>query len=62
MDELQFDAVMSGNPTVEELEAIMTENRRRSEEENRARALRDAEQRKQEEENKRAEKKDNEIK
>ncbi|MHB1150962.1 MAG: ATP-dependent zinc metalloprotease FtsH [Eubacteriales bacterium] len=50
MDEIQFDAVMSGNPTIEHLESIMSERRRRSEEENRARALRDIEDKKKREE------------
>ncbi len=50
MDEIQFDAVMSGNPTVEHLESIMSERRRRSEEENRAKALRDIEDGKRREE------------
>ena len=42
MDEGQFEAAMTGNPTIEELEAMMSERRRRSEEENRQKALRDA--------------------
>lgn len=51
MDEIQFDAVMSGNPTVEYLESIMSEHRRKSEEENRVRAEKDvADKKKQEEE------------
>lgn len=50
MDEIQFDAVMNGDPTIEHLESIMSERRRRSEEENRAKALRDIEERKRREE------------
>ncbi len=38
MDGEQFRAVMEGNPTVEELEAMLEDKRRRSEEENRVRA------------------------
>ena len=56
MDEGQFEAAMTGNPTIEELEAMMSERRRRSEEENRQKALRDAaeKQRRQEEEQRNA--------
>lgn len=51
MDEVQFEAVMSGDPTVEELEAMMSEKRRKSEEENREKQKRDEEdQRRREEE------------
>lgn len=39
----QFEMVMNGEPTVEELEALTEEKRRRSEEENAARAVRIAE-------------------
>jgi cell division protease FtsH len=42
MDEAQFEAVMNGEPTFEELEEMKSEQRRRSEEENRAKAERDA--------------------
>jgi len=38
MDEVQFNAVMEGNPTMEELEEMVAEKRRRSQEENAARA------------------------
>lgn len=37
MDEVQFNAVMDGDPTVEELEAMVADKKRRSEEENAAR-------------------------
>ncbi len=38
MDGEQFEAVMTGNPTMEELDAMVAEKRRKSEEENKARA------------------------
>ncbi len=38
MDEVQFNAVMDGNPTMEELEAMVEDKRRKSEEENANRA------------------------
>jgi len=44
MDEVQFEAVMTGNPTVEELEAMVEEKRRRSAEENAAKKKRDEEE------------------
>lgn len=50
MDELQFEAVMAGNPTVEELESMMDEKRRKSEEENKAKKDRDEEEKKRKEE------------
>lgn len=37
MDEVQFNAVMDGNPTTEELEEMVAEKRKRSEQENAAR-------------------------
>lgn len=40
MDDKQFEAVMNGEPTVEELEEMVAEKKRRSEEENAARAAR----------------------
>lgn len=46
MDEGQFEAVMNGEPTHEELDAIISERRRRSEEENRIKAMRDAAEKK----------------
>jgi len=39
MDDVQFKAAMDGNPTMEELEAMTEEKRRRSEEENEARRV-----------------------
>jgi cell division protease FtsH len=57
MDEIQFDAVMSGNPTIEYLESIMSEHRRRSEEENRVRAEIDAAEKKKREEEESSDKK-----
>jgi cell division protease FtsH len=63
MDEVQFNAVMEGNPTVEELEALVAEKRKRSEEENASRAKMLAEEeekaRKRREEEEAAEKTDN---
>ncbi len=50
MDQDQFNAVMEGDPTIEELEAMAEEKRRRREEENRARAKRDEEERRRQEE------------
>ncbi len=57
MDDVQFSAAMEGNPTVEELEAMVAEKRRRSEEENQKRReaeekarARDEEERKKREE------------
>jgi hypothetical protein len=38
MDGAQFAAVMDGNPTMEDLDEMVAEKRRQSEEENRARA------------------------
>lgn len=38
MDEVQFEAAMEGNPTMEELEALAADKKRKSEEENAARA------------------------
>lgn len=40
MDDKQFEAVMNGNPTFEDLEEMVAEKKRRSEEENAARAAR----------------------
>jgi hypothetical protein len=57
MDEIQFDAVMGGNPTIEYLESIMSEHRRRSEEENRVRAELDAAEKKKREEEESSDKK-----
>ena len=53
MDAVQFKSVMEGNPTVEELEALVAEKKRRSDEENRARAEAEAKARAQDEENRR---------
>lgn len=50
MDGVQFAAVMDGNPTMEDLDAMVAEKRRQSEEENRARAKAEAEARKRDEE------------
>ncbi len=50
MEEEQFNAVMDGDPTIEELEAMVAEKRRRREEENQARARRDEEERRRQEE------------
>jgi cell division protease FtsH len=50
MDQDQFNAVMEGDPTFEELEEMAAEKRRRSEEENQARAKRDEEERRRQEE------------
>ncbi len=56
MDEVQFAATMEGNPTVEELEAMVEEKRRRSEAENAAKRQRDeAEAKRREEEEKQRE-------
>ena len=41
MDEGQFEATMTGDPTVEELEGMMDEKRRKSEDENKAKRERD---------------------
>ena len=38
MDEVQFNAAMDGNPTIEELEQMRDDKRRKSDEENRAKA------------------------
>ena len=54
MDGAQFAAVMDGNPTMEDLDAMVAEKRRQSEEENRARAKAEEEARKRDEENARA--------
>ena len=53
MDAVQFKSVMEGNPTVEELEALVAEKKRRSDEENRARAEAEEKARAQDEENRR---------
>ena len=58
MEQAQFERAMEGDATVEELEAMVAEKRRRSEEENRARA----ERIKQEEERRDAERAANEAK
>ena len=50
MDGAQFAAVMDGNPTMEDLDAMVAEKRRQSEEENRARAKAEEEARKRDEE------------
>jgi len=50
MDGAQFAAVMDGNPTMEELDAMVAEKRRISDEENRARAKAEEEARKRDEE------------
>ncbi|MBQ8578507.1 MAG: ATP-dependent zinc metalloprotease FtsH [Clostridia bacterium] len=50
MDGAQFEAVMTGNPTMEDLDAMVAEKRRRSEEENRVRAEAEAEARRRDEE------------
>ena len=50
MDGAQFEAVMSGDPTMEDLDAMVAEKRRISEEENRARAEAEAEARRRDEE------------
>lgn len=57
MDGEQFAAAMDGAPTVEELEAMVAEKKRKSDEENAARAQRNAEEarRREEEEQKRLE-------
>jgi len=56
MDEVQFEASMTGDPTVEELEAMVEEKRRRSAEENAAKKKRDdEEQARREEEERKAE-------
>lgn len=57
MDEEQFKAAMTGNPTVEELEEMLSERRRRSNRENEEKAKRDEEERlrREEEERKRLE-------
>ncbi|MFQ9149322.1 MAG: hypothetical protein ACLR5G_14175 [Eubacteriales bacterium] len=44
MDEVQFNAAMDGDPTIEELEELLAEKRRRSADENREKAARDAEE------------------
>jgi len=54
MDGAQFAAVMDGNPTMEDLDAMVAEKRRISEEENRARAKAEEEARKRDEEAARA--------
>jgi ATP-dependent metalloprotease FtsH len=59
MDEVQFNAVMDGDPTMEELEAMVAEKRRRSEEENAARnKILEEENAKREKEQKEREEKD----
>ncbi len=50
MDGAQFEAVMSGNPTMEDLDEMVAEKRRISEEENRKRAEAEAEARRRDEE------------
>lgn len=50
MDEAQFEAVMDGDPTIEDLEAMMDEKRRRSEEENKEKQRRDEDDRRKREE------------
>lgn len=50
MDEEQFKAAMTGDPTVEELEEMLSERRRRSNRENEEKAKRDEEERRQREE------------
>jgi len=50
MDETQFDAVMSGNPTYDELDDMMDEKRRKSEEENKAKQKRDEDDKRRKEE------------
>ena len=55
MDEAQFEALMSGDPTMEELEQMQTDKKRRSEEENAARASFLEEERKAEEARRREE-------
>ena len=50
MDDEQFELVMNGEPTVEELEAIYTEKHRKSEEENKRKAELDEENRRRDEE------------
>ncbi len=61
MEEIQFNAAMDGDPTVEELEELVAEKRRKSEEENRAKAQADEEerQRREAEEAKKAEEEQN---
>ena len=54
MDGAQFAAVMDGNPTMEDLDAMVAEKRRQSDEENRARAKAEEEARKRDEETARA--------
>ena len=44
MDEVQFNAAMDGDPTIEELEELLAEKRRRSADENREKAARNAEE------------------
>ena len=51
MDAAQFKAVMEGNPTIEELEEMVAEKRRKSEEENRIRRENEEAARRQDEEN-----------
>lgn len=56
MDEVQFEAVMTGDPTFEELEEMMDEKRRKSAEENNAKKLFDEQEKlKQAEERRRVE-------
>ena len=50
MDEEQFKAAMTGDPTVEELEEMLSERRRRSNRENEEKAKRDEEERRRREE------------
>ncbi len=50
MDGAQFEAVMTGNPTMEDLDAMVAEKRRVSEEENRIKAEAEAEARRRDEE------------
>jgi ATP-dependent metalloprotease FtsH len=44
MDEIQFEATMTGDPTVEELEEMVAEKRRKSAEENKARRIKNEEE------------------
>ncbi|MBO5274300.1 MAG: ATP-dependent zinc metalloprotease FtsH [Clostridia bacterium] len=53
MDNEQFEAAMTGDPTIEDLEAMADAKKRRSEEENKARAKRDEEERRRREEEER---------
>jgi cell division protease FtsH len=63
MDEVQFEAVMTSNPTFDELEAMMEAKRRKSENENKAKQKRNEEekQRKEEEEKQRGGSDENQL-